>query len=56
MLVVYVPGAPSITSGNVYIMNAESVKRLNITKKEAVKSIMQFGIGTNERLKGKVEW
>lgn len=56
MLVVFVPGAPSIASGNVYIMNTESVKRLNISKKEAVKSIMQFGIGTNERLKGKVEW
>lgn len=56
MLVVFVPGAPSITSGNVYIMNAETVKRLDISKKEAVKSIMQFGIGTNERLKGKVEW
>jgi uncharacterized membrane protein len=56
MLVVFVPGAPSITSGNVYIMNAETVKRLDISKKEAVKSIMQFGIGTNERLKGKVDW
>lgn len=56
MLVVFVPGAPSIASGNVYIMNKETVKRLDITKKEAVKSILQFGVGMNERLKGKVQW
>lgn len=56
MLVVFVPGAPSIASGNVYIMNTETVKPLNITKKEAVMNILQFGVGTNERLRGKVEW
>ena len=56
MLVVFVPGAPSIASGNVYIMNTETVKHLDITKKEAVRSILQFGVGMNERLKGKVQW
>lgn len=56
MLVVFLPGAPSIASGNVYIMDPVNVKRLDITKREAVKCIMQFGIGSSERLKGKVSF
>ena len=56
MLVVFVPGAPSISSGNVYIMDPSNVKRLDITKRDALKCIMQYGIGTKERLEGKVSF
>lgn len=56
MYVVFIPDAPSITGGGVYVIHPNFVKPLNISKMDAIKSIMQFGIGANERLKGKVDW
>ena len=54
LITVYVPSAPIPTSGNVYLMKEEQLKRLDITVKETIKCITQLGIGSKEILKGKI--
>lgn len=54
LLVVYVPSSPLPTSGNVYLMKEEQIKRLDISVKETVTCITQLGIGSSKILAGKI--
>ncbi len=56
MLTVFVPSAPTPTSGNIYFMTEQQVKRLDIEPKEIFKCITQLGIGADKMLEGKVKW
>ncbi|MBK9332659.1 MAG: hypothetical protein IPM96_09745 [Ignavibacteria bacterium] len=56
MLTVFVPSAPTPTSGNIYFMTEQQVKRLDIEPKEVFKCITQLGIGADKLLEGKVNW
>ena len=50
---VFVPGAPSIWSGSVYLMTEERFQRINISRAEAMKCLGRLGEGTNELLAGR---
>jgi len=54
LIVVFVPSSPVPTSGNVYLMKEEQLKRLDITVKETVRCITQLGIGSSKILEGKI--
>lgn len=56
MYTVFVPAAPSVTSGTLYFMREDQVKHLDIPKKELAKMIIQLGMGSAQLLKGKVKW
>ena len=46
-VVVYVPGAPSATSGSVYVMTADRVKPVAVTLPEMSKCLKGLGVGTS---------
>jgi uncharacterized membrane protein len=45
-VVVYVPGAPSATSGSVYVMDVDRVRPVNAPLSEVMKSLKGLGVGT----------
>jgi uncharacterized membrane protein len=45
-VVVYVPDAPSATSGSVYVMTADRVKPVDVTLPEMAKCLKGLGVGT----------
>jgi uncharacterized membrane protein len=47
---VFVPGAPSVRSGSVYLMTEERFQCLNISRIDAVKCLQRLGLGANELL------
>ncbi len=47
---VFVPGAPNVWSGSVYLMTEERFQRLGISRLEAVKCLRRHGIGANALL------
>jgi uncharacterized membrane protein len=49
---VFVPGAPSVWSGSVYLMTEDRFRRLDISRAEAVKCLQQLGVGA-DRLMGR---
>ena len=51
---VFVPGAPSIWSGSVYLMTEERFQRINISRAAAMKCLGRLGEGTNVLLAGKI--
>jgi len=51
---VFVPGAPSIWSGSVYLMTEERFQRINISRAEAMKCLGRLGEGTNKLLAGRI--
>jgi uncharacterized membrane protein len=51
---VFVPGAPSIWSGSVYLMTEERFQRISISRAEAMKCLGRLGEGTNALLAGKI--
>ncbi len=57
---VFVPGAPSVWSGSVYLMTEERFQRVDITRVEAVKCLRRLGLGANKllsrRMGGRVLW
>lgn len=48
LVVVFVPGVPSIVTGNVYILKRERVHLLNVPFSAAFKSISHWGAGAKE--------
>ena len=46
-VVVYVPGAPSVTSGSVYVMTVDRVKPVDISLPEMSKCLKGLGVGTS---------
>lgn len=56
MFTVFVPGSPNPTSGNVYFMNKDQIKRLDIPFQEEMKRLIQFGYGSKSILDEKVKW
>lgn len=56
MLTIFVPSAPIPTSGNIYFMTEQQVKRLDIPPKEVIQCITQMGMGAQNLLDGKVKW
>ncbi len=54
MVVVFLPGSPSIASGSVQILKRESVQELDISKRDAAICLAQFGIGSSVKLNGKI--
>lgn len=55
LLTVFVPSAPIPTSGNIYLMTEEQVKRLDVPKSQIVKCLTQLGIGSPKILEGKIK-
>jgi uncharacterized membrane protein len=51
---VFVPGAPNPTSGNVYFMNEDRVKPLDMPVKEVLACVQRLGVGSSAVLRGKV--
>jgi uncharacterized membrane protein len=51
---VFVPGAPSIWSGSVYLLTEERFQRIHISRAEAMKCLGRLGEGTNALLAGKI--
>jgi uncharacterized membrane protein len=49
---VFVPGAPSVWSGSVYLMTEDRFRLLDISRAEAVKCLRQLGVGA-DRLMGR---
>jgi uncharacterized membrane protein len=47
---VFVPGAPNVWSGSVYLMTEERFQRLDVSRLEAVKCLRRHGIGASELL------
>ncbi len=56
MLSVFIPSAPSITSGSLYFLTEQQVKRLNMSNREAAKCIIQYGSGAKAFLDKEVKW
>jgi len=56
MLTVFVPAAPSITSGSLYFFTEQQVKRLRMSNRDAVKCIIQYGSGSKTFLDKEVKW
>jgi len=52
MKTVFVPGAPSPTSGSVYYLNADRVRPVDIPIQQAVGTIRRLGAGSQELLRG----
>jgi uncharacterized membrane protein len=50
LLTVLVPQAPTPASGNVYYMTENQIKRLDVSVKDAMKCIMQLGVGSRALL------
>jgi uncharacterized membrane protein len=50
LLTVFVPSAPTPTAGSLYFLKEEQVRRLDIPVSDAVKCIMQLGVGSGELL------
>jgi len=46
-LTVFVPGAPTPTSGSLYLMTEKQVRRLSIGVREAVECISKLGVGSS---------
>jgi len=44
---VFVPGAPNVWSGSVYLMTEERFQRVDISRIEAVKCLRRLGLGAN---------
>ena len=55
MVVVFLPGSPSIASGSVQILKRESIQRLDLSKRDAATCLTQFGIGSAAKLNGKFD-
>jgi uncharacterized membrane protein len=47
---VFVPGAPSVWAGSVYLMTEERFQRVDVSRVEAVKCLRRLGLGANELL------
>jgi len=47
---VFVPGAPSVWSGSVYLMTEDRFQRLEISRVEAIKCLRRLGLGANKLL------
>lgn len=45
---VFVPGAPNVWSGSVYLMAEERFQRIDITRAEALKYLRRLGVGANK--------
>ena len=54
MCTVFVPGAPSPTSGSVYYLSADRVRPVDIPIQQAVGAIRRLGAGSSELLRGKL--
>ena len=52
MRTVFVPGAPSPTSGSVYYLNADRVRPVDIPIQQAVGTIRRLGAGSQDLLRG----
>ncbi|MBX7041893.1 MAG: hypothetical protein K1X85_03230 [Ignavibacteria bacterium] len=55
MVVVFLPGSPSIASGSVQILKRESIQRLDLSKRDAATCLTQFGIGSAAKLNGRFD-
>jgi uncharacterized membrane protein len=53
---VFVPSAPLPTSGNVYLVKDENMKKIDIKVRDAVKCLWHLGQGSNKLTNGKVTW
>jgi uncharacterized membrane protein len=51
---VFVPGAPSPSSGSIYFMTEDRIKPLGLPLTQALKSIKRLGVGSNALLRGKL--
>lgn len=51
---VFVPGAPSISSGSVYFMTEDRIKPLGMPVSTAFKCVRKLGVGANELLRDKM--
>ncbi len=47
---VFVPGAPNVWSGSVYLMTQERFQRIGVSRVEAVKCLRRLGLGADELL------
>jgi uncharacterized membrane protein len=47
---VFVPGAPNVWAGSVYLMTEERFQRVDISRVEAVKCLRRLGLGANQLL------
>jgi uncharacterized membrane protein len=54
MRTVFVPGAPSPTSGSVYYLSADRVRPVDIPIQQAVGTIRRLGAGSEDLLRGKL--
>ncbi|HEY4645952.1 MAG TPA: DUF502 domain-containing protein [Steroidobacteraceae bacterium] len=52
-LIVFVPSAPTPTQGSLYFLRENQVRRLDIPVRDAVKCIMQLGIGSSQLLRAR---
>jgi len=52
-LTVFVPSAPTPTAGSLYFLQENQVRRLDISMRDAIKCIMQLGIGANQLLRAR---
>lgn len=50
LLTVYIPSAPTPTSGSIYFLNEHQVRRVNVPPGAAAKCIMQLGAGAPQLL------
>ncbi len=51
---VFVPGAPSVWSGSVYLMTADRFQPLDISRAEAIKCLRQLGVGADRLMSRKI--
>ncbi|MCE9625920.1 MAG: DUF502 domain-containing protein [Deltaproteobacteria bacterium] len=54
LLTVFVPSAPTPTSGSVYFLKPEKVRKIDISVTAAVKCLMQLGVGSQKFLSSPV--
>jgi uncharacterized membrane protein len=55
MLTVFVPSAPTPTSGTVYFMTEAQVRRIDVPVAQVMRSLKQLGVGSTLLLSG-VTW
>ena len=51
---VFVPGAPNPSSGSIYFMTEDRIKKMGLPLTEALKSVRRLGVGSNALLRGKL--
>lgn len=53
-IVAYVPGAPNPTSGSIYYLTEDRIRKLDVPPATAMKALRRMGVGSGDMVRGKL--